>query len=132
MPWAKDEPSLGFGPGDDPWLPQPEAYADLAVDQQAGVDGSTLELYRTLLDYRRRHRFGHGGLTWDERCSDDVIAYRNVSGDGARTLLVVTNTGADPVDLPEGQVIAASGPLTEQGAVPTDTTAWVRLPVADD
>jgi alpha-glucosidase len=132
MPWAKDEPSHGFGPGEDPWLPQPEAYGELAVDQQAGVEGSTLELYRTLLEYRRRHRFGHGGLTWDTRCSDTVIAYRNVSGDGARTLLVVTNTGTEPVALPEGQVIAASGSLTEDGAVPQDTTAWVRLPVADE
>ena len=132
MPWAKDEPSHGFGPGEDPWLPQPEAYGELAVDQQAGVEGSTLELYRTLLEYRRRHRFGHGGLTWDARCSDTVIAYRNVSGDGARTLLVVTNTGTEPVALPEGQVIAASGSLTEDGAVPQDTTAWVRLPVADE
>jgi alpha-glucosidase len=132
MPWAKDEPSHGFGPGEDPWLPQPEAYGELAVDQQAGVEGSTLELYRTLLEYRRRHRFGHGGLTWDARCSDTVIAYRNVSGDGARTLLVVTNTGTEPVALPEGQVIAASGSLTEDGSVPQDTTAWVRLPVADE
>ena len=132
MPWAKDEPSHGFGPGEDPWLPQPDSYGELAVDQQAGVEGSTLELYRTLLEYRRRHRFGHGGLTWDTRCSDTVIAYRNVSGDGARTLLVVTNTGTEPVALPEGQVIAASGSLTEDGAVPQDTTAWVRLPVADE
>ncbi len=132
MPWTKDAPSFGFGPGDDPWLPQPDVYGELAVDQQVGVDGSTLELYRTLLDYRRRHRFGHGGLAWDERCSESVIAYRNVAGDGARTLLVVTNTGADPVALPEGEVIASSAPLTEDGAVPQDTTAWVRLPVAED
>ena len=39
-----------------PWLPQPDAYADLAVDQQEGVAGSTLELYRTLLEHRRVHR----------------------------------------------------------------------------
>jgi alpha-glucosidase len=130
MPWAKDAPSFGFGPGDQPWLPQPEVYGDLAVDQQVGVEGSTLELYRTLLEYRRRHRFGHGGLEWDERCSENVIAYRNVSGDGQRTLVVVTNTGPDPVSLPEGEVMAASGPLTADGSVPQDTTAWVRLPVA--
>ncbi len=131
MPWSKDGPSFGFGPGQSPWLPQPDVYGDLAVDQQAGVDGSTLELYRTLLDYRRRHRFGHGGLTWDERCSDSVVAFRNLAGDGARTLLVVTNTGPDPVALPEGEVIATSAPLTEDGAVPQDATAWVRLPVTE-
>ncbi len=132
MPWVKDAQNFGFGPGGDPWLPQPDAYGELAVDQQAGVEGSTLELYRTLLDYRRRHRFGHGGLEWDSRCSETALAYRNVSGDGARTLLVVTNFGPEPVGLPEGQLIAATAPLTTEGAVPQDTTAWVRLPVAED
>jgi alpha-glucosidase len=62
--------------------------------------------------------------------SDDVVALRNTSGDGERTLLVVTNLGAEPVVLPEGEVLVSSGPLTDDGAVPTDTTAWVRMPVA--
>jgi alpha-glucosidase len=130
MPWVKGAPSHGFGPGDTPWLPQPEDYGDLAVDQQVGVAGSTLELYRTLLEYRRRHRFGHGSLTWDALSSDSVVALRNTAGDGERTLLVVANLGADPVTLPPGQVLAASGPLTDDGAVPTDTTVWLRVPVA--
>ncbi len=130
MPWVKDAPSLGFGPGSTPWLPQPEAYAELAVDQQDGVPGSTLELYRALLGYRRKHRFGHGSLAWDDLASDRVIALRNTSGDGERTLLVVTNLGAAPVVLPEGDVLVSSGPLTDDGAVPTDTTVWLRLPVA--
>jgi alpha-glucosidase len=131
MPWVRDAPSLGFGPGDSPWLPQPEAYADLAVDQQDGVEGSTLELYRALLGYRHKHRFGHGSLTWDALSSECVVALRNTSGDGERTLLVVTNLGAEPVPVPEGDVLISSGPLTDDGAVPTvptDTTAWVRLP----
>ena len=42
----------------------------------------------------------------------------------------MTNLGADPVALPAGEVLVASGPLTDDGAVPTDTTVWVRLPVA--
>jgi alpha-glucosidase len=130
MPWVKGAPSNGFGPGDTPWLPQPDAYADLAVDQQQGVAGSTLELYRALLEYRRRHRFGHGSLSWDPLASDTVIALRNTAGDGERTLLVVSNLGADPVALPAGEVLVTSGPLTDDGAVPTDTTVWVRLPVA--
>jgi alpha-glucosidase len=130
MPWVKGAPSNGFGPGDSPWLPQPASYADLAVDQQSGVPGSTLELYRSLLGYRRKHRFGHGSLAWDALSSDSVVALRNTAGDGERTLLVVANLGAEPVALPEGEVLVASGPLTVDGAVPTDTTAWLRLPVA--
>jgi alpha-glucosidase len=59
-----------------------------------------------------------------------VVALRNTAGDGERTLLVVANLGAEPVALPEGEVLVASGPLTVDGAVPTDTTAWLRLPVA--
>ena len=62
--------------------------------------------------------------------SDTVIALRNTAGDGERTLLVVSNLGADPVALPAGEVLVTSGPLTDDGAVPTDTTVWVRLPVA--
>ena len=56
MPWVADAPSYGFGPTEKSWLPQPPAYGELAVDQQTGVEGSTLELYRTLLRLRREHR----------------------------------------------------------------------------
>ncbi len=126
MPWVADAPSLGFGPSERTWLPQPTSYAACAVDQQEDTEGSTLSLYRDLLSYRRKHRFGHGSLAWDELASDTVVAFRNTSGDGERTVLVVTNLGAEPVALPEGDVIIASGPL-EDGAVPTDTTVWLRL-----
>ena len=128
MPWAKDAPSLGFGPGSTPWLPQPDAYGDFAVDQQDGVEGSTLELYRALLRHRRSHRLGHGGLMWDALTSDTVIAVRNTSGDGVHTLLCVTNLGAEQVELPAGEVLVSSGPLTDGGALPTDTTVWLLLP----
>ena len=32
------------------------------------------------------------------------------------------------MELPAGEVLVASGPLTDDGAVPTDTTVWVLLP----
>ena len=32
--------------------------------------------------------------------------------------------------LPDGDILVASGPLTDGGAVPTDTTVWLRLPAA--
>jgi len=130
MPWTKEGPSAGFGPSERSWLPQPDAYAGLAVDQQQGVPGSTLTLYRDLLDYRRKHRFGHGSLAWSPLTDATTLAFLNTSGDGTRTVLVVTNFGPDPVPLPEGDVIIASSPLTDDGAVPTDTTVWLRLPSA--
>ncbi|MBR7742862.1 glycoside hydrolase family 13 protein [Phycicoccus sp. BSK3Z-2] len=125
MPWTADGPSLGFGPGDHPWLPQPEAYADLAVDRQEGVPGSTLELYRSLLHLRRELGLGRAGLEWDGLASDAVVAFRSTTADGGTGLLVVTNLGPDPVALPAGEVLLASGPL-DGDAVPTDTTVWVR------
>jgi len=128
LPWVKDAPSFGFGPTARTWLPQPAAYGDLAVDQQDGIDGSTLELYRALLASRRHERLGHGGLTRHELASDEVVAFVNVAGDDSRRTLVVANLGAEPVALPEGAVVTiASGPLTADGKVPTDTAVWARL-----
>ena len=113
-------PSLGLRPAaDQPWLPQPDVYADLAVDQQEGVAGSTLELYRALLEPAASTALGHRRARPGSRAvADDVVALRNTAGDGERTLLVVANLGADPVALPAGEVLVASGPLTDDGAVP--------------
>ena len=127
MPWAKDAPSFGFGPTDQTWLPQPAIYGDYAVDQQDGVDGSTLELYRTLLRTRRDRALGTGGLRAQARdgFGDDVVALVNTGQGGDADTLVVANLGAEPVALPDGStVLVASGPLTDDGLVPTDTTVW--------
>ena len=127
MPWFRDAPGHGFGPGPATWLPQPSFYGDYAVDQQDGVAGSTLELYRALLRRRRDLALGSGSLAFVRGYGPDVVAFVNGSADGER-LLVVANLGAEPVPLPEGaEVVAASGPLGA-GLVPTDTTVWARWP----
>jgi alpha-glucosidase len=126
IPWEKDAPSFGFGPSDTTWLPQPAVYGEYAVDQQVGVEGSTLELYRSLLSLRRERQLGTGGLQTAEGFGDDVVALVN-TGQGEATL-VVANLGAEPVSLPEGAtVLVASGPLSGDGSVPTDTTVWATL-----
>jgi alpha-glucosidase len=123
MPWSADGPSLGFGPSANTWLPQPDVYAQYAVDQQEGVAGSTLELYRSLLANRRRLALGTGSLTWVDGYAADVVALTN-GADERERVLVVANLGAEPVALPEdAEVVVASGPL-EAGLVPTDTTVW--------
>ncbi len=128
MPWVSDAPSFGFGPSERTWLPQPAGYADLAVDQQDGVEGSTLELYRSLLATRRAEHLGHGALHRHALACDTVLAVVNASGDGSRRTLVLANLGTDPVTLPDGAVVMlTSGPLTDEGAVPIDTAVWARL-----
>ncbi|GAA1737448.1 glycoside hydrolase family 13 protein [Aeromicrobium alkaliterrae] len=123
VPWEADRPSYGFGPSEATWLPQPASYRALAVDQQEGVDGSTLELYRALLHARRRLGLGRGTLAWADDFGPDVLAFE-VVGEASRTV-VMANLGADPVPLPaDVEVVVASGPLSADGALPTDTTAW--------
>ena len=64
LPWESDAPGLGFGPTGKTWLPQPDSYAELARDRQAGVEGSTLEMYQSALALRRAFKLGAGSLEW--------------------------------------------------------------------
>jgi alpha-glucosidase len=125
MPWEAGRPSYGFGPSDQTWLPQPASYAALAVDRQAGLQGTTLELYRALLAIRRAHGLGAGSLSLLPGYSQDVVAFVNESAAGER-VVVITNLGVEPVAVPGGALsLVSSGPLTPQGLVPTDTTVWL-------
>lgn len=122
IPWSGADPAYGFSPTGASWLPQPAEWAELARDAQVGDEASTLSLYRTLLAARRARRLGAGTLEWLDGFDDAVLAFRN----GAVT--VVANMGEQPVALPDGIVIASSGPLGGSRTLPADTTAWL----ADD
>ena len=120
IPWEGDRPPYGFGPGDgQPWIPQPDDWADLSVAAQWDRAGSTLEFYREALRCRREHTLGLGDevlLAEDQR---EVLRFTR---DG---LTVVLNCGSAPVPLPDGEVLVASGPV-EDGKLPADTAAWLR------
>ena len=119
LPWEADRPGLGFGPGGSTWLPQPDMYRELARDRQVGNPTSTLEMYRSALGLRRRHRLGASStVDWLE-LGDDVIAFRN------GPVTSVCNMGAGPVGLPAGRVLLASGGLPADRTLPPNTTAWL-------
>ena len=149
LPWQADAPAFGFSPTGATWLPQPAAWAALALDGQRGRAGSPYETYRAALALRRAHGLGSGGLTWadelvsgvgdglrgvvggadDELDAGKVLAFRN--GD----VLVVANLGTRPVALPTGwRVLLASdatapGPASSDGiderlVIQPDTTVW--------
>lgn len=123
LPWAADAPGFGFGPSGETWLPQPPVYRAYAADRQAGVAGSTLELYRSLLRLRRELSLGTGSLAFVEGFADDVVALAN-GGVDRRQVLVLANLGDAPVQLPAGaEVLVSSEPLVD-GLVPTDVTVW--------
>ncbi len=131
MPWKGEAPAAGFNTTGETWLPQPACYAELAVDRQRGVEGSTLELYRTLLRVRRDRGLGRAGVAEVADTPPDVVAYdlqgiEGGGGEGPRTR-VVLNLGEDPIRLPEGELLVTSGPL-DAGRLPVDTAAWVALP----
>lgn len=118
MPWAAEEPGLGFSPTGKTWLPQPESYRALAVDRQEVAPGSTLSMYRAALALRREHSLGSGELEWVED-GESVVAFDN------GPVRVLTNVLGAPVELPEGyQVLLSSVPLRGH-VLPTDTTVWL-------
>ncbi len=120
IPWEADAPNYGFGPAGDPWLPQPAQWAELARDRQRGVAGLD-----PLALPRRPARCGASTTSAPDRSSgcpgspSRCVALRN--GD----VVVVANTGSEPVELPAGELLLASGPLDGR-TLPADTTAWLR------
>jgi alpha-glucosidase len=123
IPWAGDQPPYAFGPGHaQPWIPQPLDWAGLTVEAEekaAEVGGdSTLAFYRRALAARREHALGSGDTVELLIAEDDVLALRR----GALT--VVLNTGPAAVELPAGQVVIASGEVTD-GMLPADTAVWL-------
>ncbi|NUS78522.1 MAG: glycoside hydrolase family 13 protein [Streptomyces sp.] len=117
LPWTRTGPSYGFGAGG-AWLPQPESFAAYAVEAQEGVEGSTLELYRTALKLRRKLLEGEE-LTWADNSPAGVLDFARHAG-----WRCVTNLSQTAVALPESEVLVASGPL-EDGLLGPDTTVWL-------
>src|SRR5690606_33917643 len=73
LPWTSDGPSYGFGAAGS-WLPQPSSWATLAVEAQDGVEGSTLELFRSALRLRAETGLDRAGaLRWVEAPSTVLV-----------------------------------------------------------
>ncbi|WP_245950278.1 glycoside hydrolase family 13 protein [Calidifontibacter indicus] len=124
LPWSKDEPAFGFNRTGNAWLPQPTVYGDLAVDQQEGVAGSTLELYRELLRIRKERDLGEGALSvLDEGA--DVLAARVETRAGTTQVLV--NFGAEPVEIPSGATVLVASEPDVDTTLPTDTAVWFTV-----
>jgi alpha-glucosidase len=94
------------------------------VQAQSGDPGSTLELYRSALTFRRAELLGFD-LEWLDGPPGSLAFRRRTTSGGV--VACVANTGPEPVPLPgHTEVVLASGPL-DDGTVPPDTAAWLRL-----
>ena len=124
LPWEADaSASNGFSTNGASWLPQPRSYRVFARNQQQGVAGSTLELYKRLLKERKQFGLGYGEFRWAEEYQDkNTLAYLN------NGVLVLTNFGPEPVTLPAGEVLVTTQhDLSATGELEHDHTVWVKL-----
>ncbi|MEU7813382.1 glycoside hydrolase family 13 protein [Pseudonocardia sp. NPDC049154] len=124
LPWSGDGPPFGFGPGDDqPWLPQPEWFSRFTVERADKDPESILALYRRALRIRRETAaLGDGPLTWLD-VPPGALGFARDPG-----FALLLNVDAEPFALPEGaEVLLASGPLTDDGLLPQDTSVWLHV-----
>jgi alpha-glucosidase len=120
LPWTREGESFGFG-SNGSWLPQPEEWGEQSFQAQEGDPDSTLELYRKGIDIRRTVLRHDEEIDWLDLGSR-VIGFKRGSG-----VVCVVNLGDETIDLPDGELMIASGPL-RRGSLPPDTTAWVMSP----
>jgi alpha-glucosidase len=123
LPWTGDRPPYGFSPAgsEPPWLDQPDDWAGLTVTAQRDDPGSMLSLYRAALRLRREAPWSAGELRLIVPDNDQVL----VAARGEEFLCIV-NFGPDQVALPAGADVLIASNQLEGGAVPQDTTVWLR------
>ncbi|MFC1419299.1 glycoside hydrolase family 13 protein [Streptacidiphilus cavernicola] len=127
LPWHGDRAPFGFNTvgEDNGWLPTPESWRSLSVEQQEARSDSTLALYRAALRLRREHKaLVDGDLSWDQ-AEEGVLVLRR-----SPNFLCIVNTTdeAVPIDPPR-TLLLASGPLPVtpgDGTVhlPGNTAGW--------
>nr|WP_296064434.1 alpha-amylase family glycosyl hydrolase [uncultured Actinoplanes sp.] len=123
LPWHTDPAgAYGFSPagpcGGTPWLPVPHGWGE-------HLASPTLPLTRAALTLRRELH-ACGGLSPDDKVEwtvdlDDRLIARRPGG-----FALVVAMGSAPVPLPPGEVLLASGPLTDDARLPADQAAWVQ------
>jgi alpha-glucosidase len=122
LPWSGHASPFGFtasAEGVQPWLPQPEWFAEHATDRAVLDPTSFWHLYREALQLRSSlPQLGGGRLRWLES-PPEVLAF--VRGDG---LVCAVNFGTTQAPAPvSGAPLLASGPCPPS-VLPGSTAAW--------
>jgi alpha-glucosidase len=83
-------------------------------------------LYRQALRLRHEHpALGDGTLRWLVAPAGILMFARDPG------FVCVVNLSDAPVPVPGGEVMLASGPLTDERALPADSAVWLSLHQAD-
>jgi alpha-glucosidase len=123
LPWqAGVGAANGFNSTGKSWLPQPEIYREYSRDQQDGVAGSTLELYKSALRIRRELKLGEGSFAWLPQFTNDrALGYRNGG------ILVIHNFDIAPIAMPAGKVLLRSANESDEKHIAPNETVWIKL-----
>lgn len=119
LPWESGSPAFGFNATGASWLPQPDDWSTYARDEQQGVAGSTLELYRLALRLRSELGLGRSTISWLDEYGADVVAFRSAG------VTVLANTGDVAIELPVGEVLLSTMAL-DGPALPANAAVWLR------
>lgn len=117
LPWDSTKPSFGFGQ-EKSHLPQPQWFANHAVDKQDEIKGSTLSLYRDALALRKKLQTSEE-LEWIPTTNPDVIHFVRPNG-----WQCIMNFNAKSYKLPAGKVVLSSAPIVG-GKIGANTTVWL-------
>lgn len=117
LPWEANSPSLGFGPNQNSWLPQPDSYQQLARASQEQDQASTLNFYKKALRLRKELALGEGSFDWVQ--NDELLSYQNGQ------LLIVHNFGQD-CTLPAGRLLLSSDPY-QADLLRSNQTLWLAI-----
>ena len=117
LPWEAATPSMGFGPSESSWLPQPNSYQALARDIQELDESSTLNLYKKSLRLRKELSLGEGSFDWVAK--GDLLSYQN------QDVIVIHNFGED-TELPFGELLVSSDPQQTE-LLRANQTVWLRV-----
>ena len=95
MPWSSKRPGLGFSEAQ-PWLPIGKNHLNLAVDEQQGDAGSTLNFTRRCLELRKRHPALHHGSMRVVRVTEQVLVFeRDIAGERLRCTFNLSDAAAN-------------------------------------
>ncbi|MGI5164348.1 glycoside hydrolase family 13 protein [Spirillospora sp. CA-253888] len=120
LPWSGKREPYGFArEGTRPWLPQPERWASLSVEEQKSDPASMLSFYRSALKLRRELLPElPEELEWRDGPASVLVFGR---GD----LVCAINFGENPVRLPKGRPLLTSVPLYGD-LLPGNAAAWLK------
>lgn len=120
IPWEGTAPPFGFSDTADTWLPLPESWAGRTVEQQDQDPRSVLSLYRDAIRIRQSWRGAARPTVRWLSAPDGSLAF----GRDGDEVVCMLNASREAVQLPEGEVLLASGPLDGRG-LPADTAVWL-------